>query len=71
MMTQHERLAAFLRPLHVDEALVHRLSHDFYSNFSELAANSLDQFLPTPISESLLRPVTSSQTGHGRCAPIL
>jgi hypothetical protein len=60
------RVQAFLEPLHVDVDTIHRLSREFTANFEELAAASEDQFLATPISESLLRPVTSSQRGHGQ-----
>ncbi|KAM0275952.1 hypothetical protein ACHAQH_007253 [Verticillium albo-atrum] len=58
------KLQEFLQPLHVDLDIVHRLSQAFYHNFTDLAANDLTQFLPTPISESILRPV--SKSGHGR-----
>ncbi|KAF9872276.1 hexokinase family protein [Colletotrichum karsti] len=56
-------LQDFLQPLHVDVQKIHTLSRLFYSNFKDLALNAHDQFLPTPISESILRPV--SQHGHG------
>lgn len=57
-------LQQFLQPLQVDNHKIHTLSRLFYSNFRDLAINAHDQFLPTPISESILRPV--SQTGRGR-----
>ncbi|KAI8153576.1 Hexokinase-1 [Colletotrichum sp. SAR 10_70] len=57
-------LQDFLQPLRVDNQTVHTLSRLFYSNFKDLALNAHDQFLPTPISESILRPVT--QRGRGR-----
>lgn len=62
-------LQDFLQPLRVDNQTVHTLSRLFYSNFKDLALNAHDQFLPTPISESILRPVT--QRGHGRCVHVL
>lgn len=62
-------LQQFLQPLQVDVQKVHILSRLFYSNFKDLALNAHDQFLPTPISESILRPV--SQHGRGRYVPCL
>ncbi|OLN95711.1 Hexokinase-1-like protein 1 [Colletotrichum chlorophyti] len=56
-------LRQFLQPLQVDNEKIHKLSHLFYSNFQHLAIHAGDQFLATPISESILRPVT--QRGHG------
>lgn len=53
----------FLRPLRMDVATVQQLSHEFYQNFEYLAAESLDQFLPTPITESILRPTAGSEKG--------
>ncbi|OTB07504.1 hypothetical protein M426DRAFT_71627 [Hypoxylon sp. CI-4A] len=41
----------FLKPLAIDEAKAHALSHEFCRTFQQLSADSLDQFLPTPISE--------------------
>ena len=61
---QAERLEAFLRPMHMDLDRCHVLSGLFTQNFETLSAESLDQFLPTPISESILRPVADH--GHGR-----
>ena len=46
----------FLQPLHVDISKIHSLARAFASTFRRLAAESLDQFLPTPISDSVLRP---------------
>ncbi|KAL1843305.1 hypothetical protein VTJ49DRAFT_2122 [Mycothermus thermophilus] len=46
----------FLRPLAIDSRSVLGLSHGLASTFTRLAAESPDQFLPTPISESMLRP---------------
>ncbi|KAI0117129.1 MFS general substrate transporter [Daldinia grandis] len=41
----------FLGPLSIDEAKAHALSLEFYRTFQDLSANSLNQFLPTPISD--------------------
>ncbi|KAI0159245.1 hexokinase-7 [Pestalotiopsis sp. NC0098] len=53
----------FLRPLHMDVATVQQLSHEFHQTFRYLAAESQDQFLPTPITESILRPTAGSEKG--------
>ncbi|KAL2760345.1 hypothetical protein ACRALDRAFT_2024349 [Sodiomyces alcalophilus JCM 7366] len=58
-----ESLEDFLAPMRINFNTIHDLSSAFYSTFVDLAANNLEQFLPTPISESILRPV--SQTGQG------
>ncbi|KAI1648058.1 MFS general substrate transporter [Daldinia loculata] len=55
----------FLGPLSVDEAKAHALSLEFYRTFQDLSANSLNQFLPTPISESVLRPTAGREKGRG------
>ncbi|EJT74711.1 hypothetical protein GGTG_08549 [Gaeumannomyces tritici R3-111a-1] len=47
-------LAEFLQPLRIDAALIHKLAQDLSETFVHLAANSDDQFLPTPISQSIL-----------------
>lgn len=57
-------LQDFLQPLYFDTPKVIALAHAFYKTFKELAAESKNQFLPTPISESLLRP---SKAQEGRC----
>ncbi|TFB03418.1 hypothetical protein CCMA1212_004386 [Trichoderma ghanense] len=41
----------FLEPLSIDVDRVYELSRGFLANFRDLAANSRDQFLPTPISD--------------------
>ncbi|KAL2177632.1 uncharacterized protein P884DRAFT_199753 [Thermothelomyces heterothallicus CBS 202.75] len=51
----------FLRPLAVDLETVLKLSRELESTFGQLSAESSDQFLPTPISESVLRPATRDQ----------
>ncbi|KAI0175736.1 MFS general substrate transporter [Hypoxylon sp. FL1284] len=61
----HSDIEDFLKPLHIDEAKAHALAHEFYLAFQHLSANSLDQFLPTPISESILRPTEGREKGRG------
>lgn len=53
----------FLRPLHIDIDKVHALSELFLRNFEQLAAESEEQFLSTPISESILRPAGEQVQG--------
>lgn len=63
------RLQEFLQPLRFDLPTLHQLSRAFESTFVELAANDFNQFLPTPISESILRPVSKNGQGrYVRCA---
>ena len=49
-------IESFLHPLSVDISKIHRLARAFSLTFANLAAFSQDQFLPTPISDSVLRP---------------
>ncbi|KAI0555431.1 MFS general substrate transporter [Xylaria curta] len=44
-------LENFLKPLHIDVTKAHVLAHELHQTFRHLAAESLTQFLPTPISE--------------------
>ncbi|KAI0200174.1 MFS general substrate transporter [Astrocystis sublimbata] len=44
-------LECFLKPLHIDVAKAHLLAHELHRAYQHLAAESLTQFLPTPISE--------------------
>lgn len=62
--TKDELLAQFLEPLNLDLDTCNQLSSRFLQNFSDLAAESTQQFLPTPISESILRPI--ADTGYER-----
>ena len=64
MASKGSDLESFLRPLHIDDSLVLRLSRELCTTFKELSAESTDQFLPTPISESLLRRTDGAD--HGR-----
>lgn len=63
-MKPDARLQDFLQPLRSDTYLVQLLSRGLLAAFGNLAAQDKHQFLPTPISESILRPV--SKTGRGR-----
>jgi len=55
----------FLKPLAVDLPRVRELAGELADVFRELSANSPDQFLPTPISESILRrPVVGQHCGR-------
>ncbi|KAH6607644.1 hexokinase family [Trichoderma cornu-damae] len=54
-----------LESLSIDGDRSYELSRTFLANFTDLAANSRDQFLPTPISESILRPIAEQGGGRG------
>jgi hypothetical protein len=54
----------FLEPLSIDVDRSYELSRKFLANFRDLAANSRDQWLPTPISESILRHLSDQGTGQ-------
>lgn len=54
----------FLSPLHIDDTLVLNLSREMTKTFIDLSATSQAQFLPTPISESLLRRVSGADCGR-------
>jgi hypothetical protein len=61
-----KRLHDFLQPLHMDATITQRLAQDLCENFLKLAAHSDDQFLPTPISDSILsHPVDGTTTTSG------
>ncbi|KAI1853356.1 hypothetical protein JX265_000148 [Neoarthrinium moseri] len=57
-------LEHFLRPLRMDVSLAHHLAREFRQTFKYLAAESLEQFLPTPISDTILRPAAGSEKGR-------
>ncbi|KAK4142383.1 uncharacterized protein C8A04DRAFT_13279 [Dichotomopilus funicola] len=61
------RLDDFLQPLAIDTLTLFKLSDELASTFRALSAESLDQFLPTPISEPILR---SAAGNHGRFLAI-
>jgi len=46
----------FLGPLHIDVSRIHSLARSFCRTYTRLAGESQDQFLSTPISDSILRP---------------
>ncbi|CAK7265823.1 hypothetical protein SEPCBS119000_001715 [Sporothrix epigloea] len=50
-------LDRFLERMRIDDERVYTLSREFSSTFTRLAAESTDQFLPTPITESIIRPL--------------
>lgn len=65
MAAQHDQLLdKFLEPLLLDTETCHALTNAFYQNFTALAAEESGQFLPTPISDSILRPIAGA--GRGR-----
>jgi hypothetical protein len=56
MATARQPLEDFLQPLRIDIPKIHSLTRAFCTTFARLALQSTDQFLPTPISDSVLRP---------------
>lgn len=64
MATAPSPLQAFLAPFHVDSEKVWKLSESFAETFEDLAAHSATQFLGTPISDSILRSVSSQGSGR-------
>lgn len=61
---QGQLLEKFLEPIQIDLETCDALTTGFYDRFKALAANPTDQFLPTPISDAILRPI--ADTGCGR-----
>ncbi|RSL58016.1 hypothetical protein CEP54_008022 [Fusarium duplospermum] len=53
----------FLEPLSVDIDKIHSLSQHFLVAFEKLASDSQNQFLPTPISDAILRPEAERSQG--------
>ncbi len=53
---QTESLLQFLQPLAIDLPKIIALAAGLHKTFKSLAAESENQFLPTPISDSTLRP---------------
>lgn len=64
MASADNELDAFLRPLAIDTTLVLQLAKELTSTFKTLSRESEDQFLPTPISEPILRHVAQSDSGR-------
>ncbi|PKS09236.1 hypothetical protein jhhlp_003850 [Lomentospora prolificans] len=58
-------LAQFLSAFHVDSEKIHTLTREFEATFRHLAAKSQNQFLPTPILTSLLRPIGDLRRHEG------
>ncbi|KAM3527536.1 hypothetical protein MY4038_006297 [Beauveria bassiana] len=58
--TQDAPLEKFLEPIQIDFETCHALTTGFYDCFKALAANPTDQFLPTPISDAILRPIADT-----------
>ncbi|KAK0714580.1 hypothetical protein B0H67DRAFT_489162 [Lasiosphaeris hirsuta] len=56
---------AFLKPLSFEFESAVSLSQELALAFKHLSAQSLSQFLPTPISESILRHAAASSRGRG------
>jgi hypothetical protein len=56
MATTRQSLDDFLRPLHIDIPKIHSLARSLCDIYTRLAKESPDQFLSTPISDSVLRP---------------
>lgn len=54
----------FLQPLRITDKTVLELSQDLWGKFLELSTKSDNQFLPTPISDSLLRRVDVADRGR-------
>ncbi|OIW28397.1 actin-like ATPase domain-containing protein [Coniochaeta ligniaria NRRL 30616] len=65
MASSVNKLDDFLRPLAIDTTLVLQLAKELTSTFKTLSQESEDQFLPTPISEPILRHVAQSDSGRG------
>jgi hypothetical protein len=64
MSTPPATIDEFLKPLEIDSRLVFELSRELATTFKHLSSESLDQFLPTPISESILRAVAGRDFGR-------
>lgn len=62
--TQEQLLEKFLEPIQIDLETCHALTTGFYDCFKALAANPTDQFLPTPISDAILRPIADTACGR-------
>lgn len=59
-------LDEFLQPLAVDLRTLRDLSRELAATFRKLSAESVDQFLPTPISESILGPAARARGRYVR-----
>lgn len=54
----------FLRPLRIDTLTAYRLARELCTTFKRLAAESNDQFLPTPVTETILRLPAGDERGR-------
>jgi hypothetical protein len=54
-------LEDFLKPLRVDAQKCHALARSLQRTYEQLAKEAEDQFLSTPVSESILRPEKDAQ----------
>jgi len=63
MMSSSLSIDEFLEPLSVDIDKIDELSQHFLEAFEKLASDSENQFLPTPISEAILRPEAKRRKG--------
>lgn len=61
MATTQTPLEDFLQPLSIDIPKAHSLARSFCATYTRLAAESQDQFLPTPVSDSVLRPTGNDE----------
>ncbi|KAI3401327.1 hypothetical protein diail_11410 [Diaporthe ilicicola] len=61
---QQRSLDDFLRPLRITDETVLKLSQELTNTFGILSNKSDNQFLPTPISESLLRRIDEADRGR-------
>lgn len=59
-----DSLEQFLNPLQIDIRKCHALAKSLCTVYTKLAKESEEQFLPTPISDTVLRP---EKDGEGRC----
>ncbi|KAM7218160.1 hypothetical protein V8F06_006451 [Rhypophila decipiens] len=57
-------LDGFLKPLAVSPDLLLELTREMTGTFEKLCKESEDQFLPTPISESIMRAGASRKGGR-------
>lgn len=55
-------LEQFLKCMQFEDERVYMLSREFSSKFTFLAAESMDQFLPTPVTESIILSLSKHET---------
>jgi hypothetical protein len=65
MGSTNAELDKFLKPLPaINPKLVLKLAKELGATFKRLSTESKEMFLPTPISESILRPVAGKDLGR-------